>query len=60
MCKEKEESAGHVLSECVKLAQTQYKSRHDGVADVMHGSLCRKHGCSVQAGGTSITGEKIQ
>ena len=43
MCKEKEESVGHVLSECTKLAQTQYKSRHDRVADVMHWSLCHKY-----------------
>ena len=46
MHKEKEESIGHVLlvSEFTKLAQTQYKSRHDGVADVVHWSLCHKIG----------------
>ena len=44
MCKQKKESVGHVLSECSEFAQTQYKSRHDRVADVVHWSPCRKYG----------------
>ena len=44
MCKEKEESIGHVLSEYTKLAQTQYKSRHNRVADVVHWNLYHKYG----------------
>ena len=29
MCGKDEESANHVLSECSKLAQKEYKRRHD-------------------------------
>ena len=43
MCKQ-EESVRHVLSECTKLAQTCYKSRHHRVADVVRWSLCHKYG----------------
>ena len=60
MWKEKEESVGHILIECTKLAQTKYKSRHDRVADVVHWSLCHKYGLRVQEGGTSIMELNIQ
>ena len=39
MCKAKEESVGHLVSECSKLAQTEYKGRHDKVAAAVHWSL---------------------
>ena len=32
MCKAKDETIAHIVSECSKLAQTEYKSRHDKVA----------------------------
>ena len=44
MCKNKDETVGHLLSECSKLAQTEYKNRHDKVANVVHWSLCKKYG----------------
>ena len=44
MCKAKEESVGHLVSECSKLAQTEYKGRHDKVATAVHWSLCEKYG----------------
>ena len=44
MCNEKEESIFHILSECQKLAQTEYKKRHDKVAQLVHWNLCRKYG----------------
>ena len=40
----KEESIGHVLLECSKLAQTHYKSSHHRVADVVHWSPCHDYG----------------
>ena len=43
-CKEEEESGGHVLRKCSKLAQTHYKSSHDRVADIVHEGLCQKYG----------------
>ena len=32
----------HVISECSKLAQIEYKSRHDRVEMVIHWELCKK------------------
>ena len=45
MCGEREETIAHVVSECQKLAQREYKSwRHDKVAAVIHWYLCKKFG----------------
>ena len=43
MCKERDETVSHIVSECPKLAQTEYKGRHDRVAAAVHWSLCKKH-----------------
>ena len=43
MCGEKGESIGHIVSECEKLAQAEYKRRHDNVARIFHWTLCGKH-----------------
>ena len=32
MCKTRDETVTHIISECSKLAQTDYKARHDRVA----------------------------
>ena len=42
MCGSKEETVAHVVSECSKLAQTDYKGRHDNVARYIHWQLCGK------------------
>ena len=34
----------HLVSVCPKLAQKQYKRRHDNVARRVHWELCKKHG----------------
>ena len=45
MCGEREETIAHIVSECQKLAQREYKSwRHDKVAAVIHWYLCKKFG----------------
>jgi hypothetical protein len=41
MCGEREETINHIISECSKLAQTEYKGRHDKVAAAVHWGLCR-------------------
>ena len=41
MCNEKGESGSHLVSECSKLAQREYKRRHDNVARIIHWELCR-------------------
>ena len=44
MCHEKGESVTHVISECSKLAQKEYKKRYDNVARMIHWELCGVHG----------------
>ena len=43
MCKEGDESVTHnIISQCKKLAQTEYKIRHDTIAKAVHWSYARK------------------
>ena len=44
MCGERDETVMHILSECEKLAQGEYKKRHDRVASIIHWELCEIHG----------------
>ena len=44
LCGTKEETVMHLVSGCPKLAQKQYKRRHDNVARRVHWELCKKHG----------------
>ena len=44
MCKKADETINHVVSECSKLAQKEYKRRHDNVARALHWDLCKKYG----------------
>ena len=43
LCGEKGESVNHIVCECKKLAQREYKQRHDNVAKVVHWKLCEKY-----------------
>ena len=44
MCHQKEESVNHVICECSKLAQSDYKIRHDNVARIIHWELSKVYG----------------
>jgi hypothetical protein len=44
MCKESIETVDHIVSGCSKLAQQEYKARHDRVATAVHWSLMKKFG----------------
>ena len=45
MCGESEEIVAHIVSECKKLAQNEYKNwMHDKVAAIIHWELCKKYG----------------
>ena len=45
MCGMEDETVAHVVSECPKLAQKEYKNlRYDNVAKVIHWKLCEKWG----------------
>ena len=38
----KEETINHIISECSKLAQREYKTRHDWAKKVIHWEMCKK------------------
>ena len=44
MCKQKDETISHIVSECTKLAMKEYKRRHDCVARALHWDLLRQNG----------------
>ena len=44
LCGTTSETVMHLVSGCSKLAQKQYKRRHDNVAKRVHWELCKKHG----------------
>ena len=39
---DRDETINHIISECSKLAQKEYKARHDWVDKVIHRELCKK------------------
>ena len=41
-CGDCDETISHMISECSKLAQKEYKARHDWVGKVIHWEMCRK------------------
>ena len=41
-CGDRDETINHIISECSKLAQKEYKARHDWVGKVFHWEMCRK------------------
>ena len=45
MCGSADEKVAHIVTECQKLAQKEYKQvRHDNIAKVIHWKLCKKWG----------------
>ena len=48
MCRKVDESVNHIASGCSKLAQKDYKRRHDNLGKIVHWKLARK--CNVEAG----------
>ena len=42
LCGDRDETIYHIISECSKLAQNEYKARHDWVGKVIHWKICRK------------------
>ena len=41
-CGDRDETTNHIISECSKSAQKEYKSRHDWVGKVIHWEMCKK------------------
>ena len=42
LCGDCDETTNHIISECRKLAQKEYKARHDWVGKVIHWEMCKK------------------
>ena len=42
LCDDRDETINHIMSECSKLAQKEYKTRHDWVSKVIHWEMCKK------------------
>ena len=42
LCGDRDETINHIISECSKLAQKEYKARHDLVGKVIHWEMCMK------------------
>ena len=44
MCGERDESITYLIAEFKKLAQKEYKQRHDNIERIVHLELCQKFG----------------
>ena len=42
LCGDRDETINHIISECSKLAQKEYKARYDWVGKVIHWEMCKK------------------
>ena len=42
LCGDRDETINHIIRECSKLAQKEYKARHDWVGKVIHWKMCNK------------------
>ena len=42
LCGNRDETINHIISECSKLAQKEYKARHDWVTKVIQWEMCKK------------------
>ena len=51
VCRKTDEGIDHIVSGCSKLAQKEYKRRHDNLAKIEHWKLARK--CNFEAGDKS-------
>ena len=49
LCRKVDESIDHIVSGCSKLANKEYKRRHDNMGKIVHWELDRK--CNFEAGG---------
>ena len=47
LCAGNDETVDHLVAGCLKLAQGEYKARHDKVGSVIHWRLCKKYGIDV-------------
>ena len=41
-CVDRDETINHIISECSKLTQKEYTTRHNWVGKVIHWEMCKK------------------
>ena len=49
----------HIVSACGKLAQKEYKRRHDNVARKIHWDICQKRGLERSENGTNMLQKEL-
>ena len=60
MCKERDETVAHIVSECQKLAQNEYKIwQHDPISKIIHWELCKKFDIEASDKWYTHTPEKV-
>ena len=42
LCSDRDDTVNHIISECNKLAQKEYKTRHNWLGEVIRRELCKK------------------
>ena len=42
LCGDRDETINHIISQCSRLVQKEYKTRHDWVGKVIHWEMCKK------------------
>ena len=42
LCSDRDETINHIISECRKIAQKEYKTRHDRMGKMIHWESCKK------------------
>ena len=42
LCGDRDETINHIISECSKLEQKEYKTKHNWVSKVIHWEMCKK------------------
>ena len=60
LCGESTETVSHIVSGCRKLAQREYRKRHDKVALQVHWELYRKYGLECNDSGVTINPYQLQ
>eukprot|EP00116_Pleurobrachia_bachei_P008550 sb/3468812/ len=59
ICNQHNESVEHILNGCTKLANGDYKLRHDRVAAALHWGMCKDHGFPAESKWWSHYAEKV-
>ena len=55
LCGDRDETISHIISECSKLAQKEYKTRRDCMGKVIHREMCKKLNLTTQTNGICTT-----